>query len=90
MFSLTRSLGLGFLRVAFLSVGEVISSLVDFYHSAELANLILSFLSMAQVTYLRMDTSMVFSSLCVRCLFGICDIYNDIEGEYLEKVSYPS
>lgn len=61
MFSLTIYSGLGLLRAAFLSVVEVISSLRDFYHSLELTNLILSPLAMAKVTYLRMDTYVVFS-----------------------------
>lgn len=63
MFSLTIYSGHGLLRAAFLSVGEVVSSLGEIYHSAELSNLILSPLSMAKVTYLKIDTNVVFLEL---------------------------
>lgn len=41
-------------------MGEVVSSLEEIYHSAELSNLILSPPSMAKVTYLKIDTNVVF------------------------------
>lgn len=68
-------------------MGEVVSSLEEIYHSAELSNLILSPpSSMAKVTYLKIDTNVVFFGV-LRGLFGIYDTQNDIWGEVLKKRS---
>lgn len=52
-------------------MGEVVSSLEEFYHAAELPNLILTPVAMAKALYLRMDTHVVFLELCERGLYGI-------------------
>ena len=69
MFSLTVSSEFP----AFLSVGEAVSYSGEFYCVAELSNLILSPLTRAKVTYLEMDTHVVFLELYVRGLFGVYD-----------------
>lgn len=70
MFSLTIASELGLLRATFPSVGEVVSSLGELYHSAELAHLIFSPVAVATAPYLRMDIHVVFLELDERGLFG--------------------
>lgn len=79
------SLEFGLFRAAFLSEGQVVSSLGAFYCSAELPHWVLSPVAVAKVTCLRRGTHIMFMELCGRGLFGrwVCDAQNNIEGEVL-------
>lgn len=75
MFALIISSELGRLQAAILSV---VSYSGKCCHVAELSSLILLSLTKAKVTYLKMDTLVIFLELCVRDLLGLLIRYNDI------------